>query len=130
MTKTDKDHGDEDLNAAFDPVGNMLDSLDEEQKAEIVDEVGERTVERLQEKNQEKLLSDLEGAIIGNLPVLGRSTVVQRSIRVSVREVFGDQTEEMIGDAGDVVVERLVEAHSEEIVEDVMRTTVRKMKEK
>jgi len=126
---TDKDHRDPSLDAAFDPVGNLLSGLNEEQKAEIVDEVGERTVERLQEKNQEKLLSDLEGAIIENLPVLGRSRVVQRSIRVGVREVFGSQTEEMIGDAGDVVVERLVEAHAEEIVEDVMRTTVRKMQE-
>jgi hypothetical protein len=117
----------EDLDAAYDPVGSMLEDLSEEQKQEIVDEVGERVVEGLKEKNQETFLRDLEGAVIGNLPVLGMSRIVQTGIRHAVREIFDERTEDMIQDAGDVVVERLVEYHSDEIVEDVMRTTVRKL---
>jgi hypothetical protein len=121
------DELEEDLDAAYDPVGSMLEDLSEEQKQEIVDEVGERVVEGLKEKNQETFLRDLEGAVIGNLPVLGMSRIVQTGIRHAVREIFDERTEDMIQDAGDVVVERLVEYHSDEIVEDVMRTTVRKL---
>jgi hypothetical protein len=121
------DELEEDLDAAYDPVGSMLEDLSEEQKQEIVDEVGERVVEGLKEKNQETFLRDLEGAVIGNLPVLGRSRIVQTGIRHAVREIFDERTEDMIQDAGDVVVERLVEYHSDEIVGDVMRTTVRKL---
>lgn len=119
----------EELDAAYDPVGSMLKGLSEEQKKEIVDEVGERVVQNLKEENQEKFLRDLEGAIISNLPVLGMSNTVQEGIRHGVRAVFDEHTEEMIEDAGNVVVDRLVESHSNEIVEDVIRTTTQKISE-
>lgn len=126
---TDKEHRNPDLDAAFDPVKPLLDGLTEEQRKEIVEEVGDRTVERLKEKNQEKFLQDLEASIIGNLPIVSKSRLVQNSIRIAVRQIFDEQTEDMIQDAGDVVVKRLVEAHADALVEDVMRTSVRKMQE-
>ena len=115
------------LDAAYDPVGSMVESLSEEQKKEIVDEVGNRVVQSLKEENQEEFLRDLEGAIISNLPVFGMSDTVQEGIRHGVRAVFDEHTEEMIEEAGNVVVDRLVESHSEEVVEDVIRTTTQKI---
>jgi ectoine hydroxylase-related dioxygenase (phytanoyl-CoA dioxygenase family) len=122
------DELEEELDAAYDPVGSMLEGLSEEQKQEIVDEVGASVVQSLKEENQEKFLRDLEDAVISNLPVVGMSETVQEGIRHGVRAVFDEHTEEMIEDAGNVVVDRLVESHSDEIVEDVIRTTTRKIR--
>jgi hypothetical protein len=125
MTDEELEH---ELDTAYDPVGGMLEGLSEEQKQEIVNEVGARVVQSLKEENRESFLRDLEDAVITNLPVVGMSETVQDCIRRGVRAVFDDHTEEMIEDAGDVVVERLSESHSDEIVEDVVRTTAVKIR--
>jgi len=108
----------------------ILDELDEEQRADIVNEVGENVVRRLSEDQPSSLMRQFEAKVIGHVPVLHRSRTAREGMEGVARTVFDGQSGDIIDDIGEVIVENLVKEQSEELIEDVIYETVRKMHEK
>lgn len=108
----------------------ILDELSDEQREEIVDEVGENVVRRLSEDQPSVLMRQFESKVVGHVPVLHRSRAAREGMEGVARTVFDGQSGDIISDIGEVIVDALVQEQADELVEDIIYETVQKMHEK
>jgi len=97
-------------------------SLDEEQKSEIVQEIGDSILVEL--KENERLAKDIGRAVIDQMPVLSESTFIKIGTTMAVDAWLEDNSEEIVEEVGRLVVDELVESHAEMTVEESIGAVV------
>ncbi len=113
----------------YGPADSILDGLDDEQAEEIIDEVGDRVVYRLTENDPRGTIDSMEESIMANLPLLKHSRLLQESVGLFVHPFFDREPETVVKASGRAIVDEIREDQAEEVVEDIIRTTVEKMQE-
>ncbi len=111
----------------YGPADSILDGIDEEQSEEIIDEVGDRVVYRLTEKDPEKVIDNMEESIVTNLPLLKHSRLLREGVGLVVHPFLEQEPEAVVKASGRAIVDEIREDQAEEVVEDIIRTTVEKM---
>lgn len=97
-------------------------SLDEEQKSEIVQEIGDSILVEL--KRNEGLAKDIGRAVIDQMPILSESTFMKIGTTMAVDAWLEENSEEIVEEVGNIVVDELVESHAEMTVEESIGAVV------
>ncbi|MFP4632989.1 MAG: hypothetical protein ACOCT0_05075 [Halobacteriota archaeon] len=118
------------MSAGYGPADSILESLEDDDYEEIIQEVGDRVVERLVRDDAEELVDKLEEEVVFQVPVLKRSYFLREGVGVFVGPFIDGNGHRLVGNVGDAVVDEIRESQSEEIVEDIVRTTVGKISER
>lgn len=113
----------------YGPADSILDGLDDEQAEEIIEEVGDRLVYRLTENEPRGLIDSMEDEITATLPLLRRSSTLRDGVSLVVDPFFDHVPEDVVKASGRAVVDQIRDDQAEEVVEDIIRTTVEKMQE-
>ncbi len=113
----------------YGPAESILDGLDEDDAEDIIEEVGDRIVDRLAENESRGLIERLDGEVVVEVALLERTYAFREGMGLLVGPFFDSAPESLIRGTGGAVVDEIREDQAEEVVEDIIRTTVEKMQE-
>lgn len=113
-----------------DTTERILEGLTEEEKSDVVRDIGEGVVQEVRENGSDRLAKRIGRTVIDQTPVLGSTILAKAGANRAVDSWLEENSEELVDDIGAIVVEELVRGHAEGTVDASVGAVVEKMQEK